>query len=401
MRLLKWTPDFDVHHESPIVPVWVSFPNLRLHFFNSQVLFGLASILGRPLQTDQATASVSRPSVARILVEVDISKKFPNEIWLGSELNGYFQKVEFENFPIFCMHCKMHGHNMNDCFKLHPNLKISKEQIKPSLVQEVNTIKGCNQNMLEEYGKKVEDLPTVHGGIISSDITSPVVGEVGEGIVNEMGKGNDFQEVGNNMIPNLSLQPAFDSNRTITHAIVEEVNNIVNINTNVIVESNQVEEDGLQALVNAPTNSLVIVPNIVTTEAESMDIPQPIVEYGIGSVLTGNDKGEPSGNTKANKGKSKMEGIGSVLTSMEDGVFYLEDESPSKGPSGNLNDKTMLLSDFYPSDAYTDTEIDILAKCYAREDNDLSFSKGRGKKGRKPRSVILKSPRSTRSNTSH
>ncbi|PKU81364.1 hypothetical protein MA16_Dca017402 [Dendrobium catenatum] len=342
MRLLKWTPDFDVRHESPIVPVWVSFPNLRLHFFNSQVLFGLASILGRPLQTDQATASVSHPSVARILVEVDISKKFPNEIWLGSELNGYFQKVEFENFPIFCMHCKMHGHNMNDCFKLHPNLKKPKEQIKPSLLQEVNTIKGCNQDMLEGFGKEVVELPTVQGGIISSDFISPVIGEVGEDIVNEMGKGNDAQEVGNNMIPNLSLQPAFGSNCTVTHAIVEEVNNIVNTNTNVIVESNQVEEDGLHALVNDPTSSLVTVPNIVTTVAESVDLHQPNAEPGIGSVLTGHDKGEPSGISNSNKGKSKMEGNDHFLTSIEDGVFYLEDERPSKGPSG----KVILLKSF-------------------------------------------------------
>ncbi|KAL0905689.1 hypothetical protein M5K25_024129 [Dendrobium thyrsiflorum] len=58
-----------------------------LHFFNSQILFGLASIFGKPLQTDQATASISRPYVGRVLVELDISKKHPDEIWLGSELN--------------------------------------------------------------------------------------------------------------------------------------------------------------------------------------------------------------------------------------------------------------------------------------------------------------------------
>ncbi|KAI0519419.1 hypothetical protein KFK09_006866 [Dendrobium nobile] len=32
MRLLKWSPDFDVREESPIAPVWIAFPNLRLHF---------------------------------------------------------------------------------------------------------------------------------------------------------------------------------------------------------------------------------------------------------------------------------------------------------------------------------------------------------------------------------
>ncbi|KAL0924031.1 hypothetical protein M5K25_004833 [Dendrobium thyrsiflorum] len=110
MCLLKWTLDFDVREESTIAPVWVSFPNLRLHFFNAQ-----------------ATTSISCPSVARVLVELDLSKKHPTKIWLGSELNGYFEKIEFENFPIFFSHCKMHGHGVNDCFRLHPHLCKGKE----------------------------------------------------------------------------------------------------------------------------------------------------------------------------------------------------------------------------------------------------------------------------------
>ncbi|KAI0530805.1 hypothetical protein KFK09_000353 [Dendrobium nobile] len=95
MRILKWTPNFDVREESPIAPVWISFLNLHLHFFNHQILFGLASVFGRPLQTDQATASVSQPSVARVLVELDVSKKHPTEVWIGFEMKGYFQKLEF------------------------------------------------------------------------------------------------------------------------------------------------------------------------------------------------------------------------------------------------------------------------------------------------------------------
>ncbi|KAI0516335.1 hypothetical protein KFK09_009007 [Dendrobium nobile] len=123
MRILKWTPFFDVKEESPIVPIWISFPNLRLHFFNPTVLHALGSIFGRPLQTDQATASRTRPSVARILVEVDITKKHAKEVWVGSKALGYLQKVEFEKIPDFCTHCKAHGHSIAECFKLHPELK--------------------------------------------------------------------------------------------------------------------------------------------------------------------------------------------------------------------------------------------------------------------------------------
>ncbi|KAI0504039.1 hypothetical protein KFK09_014986 [Dendrobium nobile] len=123
MRVLKWTPFFDIKEESPIVPIWISFPNLRLHFFNPKVLHALGTIFGRPLQTDQATASRTRPSVARVLVEVDISKKHPKEVWVGSKAFGYLQKAEFEKIPEFCTHCKVHGHANVDCFKLHPEFK--------------------------------------------------------------------------------------------------------------------------------------------------------------------------------------------------------------------------------------------------------------------------------------
>ncbi|KAL0906074.1 hypothetical protein M5K25_024536 [Dendrobium thyrsiflorum] len=123
MRILKWTPFFDIRQESPIVPIWISFPNLRLHFFNPKVLHALGSLFGRPLQTDQATAARTRPSVARVLVEVDITKKHAKEVWVGSKAYGYLQKVDFENIPDFCSHCKMHGHASTVCFKLHPGLK--------------------------------------------------------------------------------------------------------------------------------------------------------------------------------------------------------------------------------------------------------------------------------------
>ncbi|KAL0904830.1 hypothetical protein M5K25_026985 [Dendrobium thyrsiflorum] len=123
MRILKWTPFFDIRQESPIVPIWISFPNLRLHFFNPEVLHALGSLFGRPLQTDQATAARTRPSVARVLVEVDITKKHAKEVWVGSKAYGYLQKVDFENIPDFCSHCKMHGHASTVCFKLHPGLK--------------------------------------------------------------------------------------------------------------------------------------------------------------------------------------------------------------------------------------------------------------------------------------
>ncbi|PKU81104.1 hypothetical protein MA16_Dca027071 [Dendrobium catenatum] len=81
--------------------------------------------------------------------------------------------------------------------------------------------------------------------------------------------------------------------------------------------------------------------------------------------------------------------FGKNISMIEDGVLYLEGMLPPKEFSGNPNNDELLLSDNYHCDAYTDTEVEINAKCYAREDHDLSFSKGRGKKGMNPRNVNL------------
>ncbi|KAL0907835.1 hypothetical protein M5K25_022277 [Dendrobium thyrsiflorum] len=177
MRLLKWTPDFDVSKESPIAPVWISFPNLRLHFFNQQILFALASIFGRPLQSDQATAAVSRPSVARVLVEMDISKKHPKEVWIGSEMNGYQQKVVLENYPVFCGFCKMHGHANSDCFKLHPNLRKMREtQVsgQGEGITDQDLVQGNKPELVFNVGEQSVELADVTGDPVG-DVQKPEI----------------------------------------------------------------------------------------------------------------------------------------------------------------------------------------------------------------------------------
>ena len=61
--------------KSPIVPVWVSFPYLPVHFVHCKpTLFSIASAVGTPLSVDHSMASVNRPSVAKVFVEYDVSR---------------------------------------------------------------------------------------------------------------------------------------------------------------------------------------------------------------------------------------------------------------------------------------------------------------------------------------
>ncbi|XP_028548442.1 uncharacterized protein LOC114578970, partial [Dendrobium catenatum] len=115
MKLTKWSPSVDIGVESPVIPIWVSFPSLRPHLFAPKILHGLASIFGKPLKIDSATSLGSRPSLARVLVKLDITKSYPDRIWLGSEKLGYVQDVVMDEFPSFCGSCRCFGHAMGEC----------------------------------------------------------------------------------------------------------------------------------------------------------------------------------------------------------------------------------------------------------------------------------------------
>ncbi|PKA58044.1 hypothetical protein AXF42_Ash019270 [Apostasia shenzhenica] len=122
LRIWKWEVGFRPGHESSLIPVWLSFPELPVEFWDS--LKSLASIFGHPIQVDKSTLNFSRPSVARILVEFDAKRQFPEEIYISvNGKNGFTQKVFIENRPHYCDHCFKLGHSISNCFFKFPNLR--------------------------------------------------------------------------------------------------------------------------------------------------------------------------------------------------------------------------------------------------------------------------------------
>ncbi|KAI0516225.1 hypothetical protein KFK09_008897 [Dendrobium nobile] len=133
MKVVKWSPNLDVEVDSPIVPIWVSFPYLRPRLFSPHILFGLDSLFGRTLKSDITAALVSRPSFARIFVELDVTKKYPDIILVGSPNTGYIQSLIFYDIPHFCMHCNSLGHLKEDFWILHPHLNSVSKPVSVSV----------------------------------------------------------------------------------------------------------------------------------------------------------------------------------------------------------------------------------------------------------------------------
>ncbi|XP_022871646.1 uncharacterized protein LOC111390770 [Olea europaea var. sylvestris] len=121
MRVLKWTCDFTPEQETPIVPVWVSFPLLPVHLRAKGFLFALSRVIGMPLRIDEATTDLRRPSEPRVCIEVNLGHKLPDRVWIERAGNrGFWQTVIYEKRPIFCFSCKHLGHSYDQCATVPP-----------------------------------------------------------------------------------------------------------------------------------------------------------------------------------------------------------------------------------------------------------------------------------------
>ncbi|XP_071922584.1 uncharacterized protein [Coffea arabica] len=125
MRIFKWSTDFHVDRESSVVPVWFSLPKLPIHLFHKECLFSIVACLGWPLCVDTATAMGSRPSVARVCVEVDLQRELPERVWISvGDRMGFWQVLMAENLPKYCGLCLHQGHNEDDCRLKHPGPRL-------------------------------------------------------------------------------------------------------------------------------------------------------------------------------------------------------------------------------------------------------------------------------------
>ncbi|WMV20196.1 hypothetical protein MTR67_013581 [Solanum verrucosum] len=112
MRTLKWEPMFNPEEETSTAIAWISFPALPLNFFVKEAVFSLAAAVGKPLQVDLVTKNQTRPSCARVKVEVDLLREFPHKIIVGvrkrtREVVEKNIQIKYDYLPKYCKNCKI------------------------------------------------------------------------------------------------------------------------------------------------------------------------------------------------------------------------------------------------------------------------------------------------------
>uniref|UniRef100_M1ATF1 Uncharacterized protein n=1 Tax=Solanum tuberosum TaxID=4113 RepID=M1ATF1_SOLTU len=129
MRPVIYDAKFKVDEETTQAMAWISFPDLWPTFFVKESLFSLASAVGKPIQLDMATINKTRPSCARVKVQVNLLADLPKfvELEIEDPISQSSRveriKVLYDVLPKYCKKCKLQGHNEDDCRVLHPELK--------------------------------------------------------------------------------------------------------------------------------------------------------------------------------------------------------------------------------------------------------------------------------------
>ena len=147
-----WTSDSSLEREGlQVVPVWVKFPNLKLHLWSQNMLSRIASLIGKPLFTDMMTAHRSILTYARVCVEISIDDELPEKVFL-QEPNGimFEQVVEYEWVPSFCKHCNVFGHLEAKCNNKKPSVKQVWRPKVTSAEPEVAQSSGVDRNVESE-----------------------------------------------------------------------------------------------------------------------------------------------------------------------------------------------------------------------------------------------------------
>lgn len=95
MRTLKWDPLFNSKEKTSIAIAWISFPSLAQNFFEREVVLSLVATIGKPFQVDLTTQYKTRPSCARVKVEVDLLGEFSKRIHVGMrKKNGEIKEIK-------------------------------------------------------------------------------------------------------------------------------------------------------------------------------------------------------------------------------------------------------------------------------------------------------------------
>ncbi|KAJ6430799.1 hypothetical protein OIU84_018331 [Salix udensis] len=146
--LQQWQPGF-LFDKSKIktIPVWARLQGLPFPLWNKDGLSLAASMVGKPLASDEATMKCSRLEYARVCIEVDASFPLINQFQVVSQLSEepITVEVSYEWKPSRCAKCMVFGHSC----KVQDGQEANKGKIEE--------VENCTEKPTEQEVPRVQE----------------------------------------------------------------------------------------------------------------------------------------------------------------------------------------------------------------------------------------------------
>nr|GMC68963.1 TMV resistance protein N-like [Ipomoea batatas] len=179
--------------------------------------------IGRVIELDLATIRKSRPSVAKVRLEIDVTKPRLERIWIEvvnreGVVSGFWQRIEFLKVPIYCEDCSRFGHGRLTCRRVRIGVDRRGDDLGGAnpvsgTMEEMNAL-GENVGEVGDEGTGVETvegenetlnnkcMPTVCGNAPVTETETEIVEEA----VSKVKEGEKVQEKGNFSTPCANMQ---------------------------------------------------------------------------------------------------------------------------------------------------------------------------------------------------
>lgn len=118
MVVSKWTPQTEEEkQDEDAIPMWVHLKTVPLHMFSWEGLSFITSAVGFPVKLHPETLACSRFEVAKVFVNVDVSKPLPEQIQFQRNGKKFVVDFAFPWLPSKCKVCDKWGHSEQACAK--------------------------------------------------------------------------------------------------------------------------------------------------------------------------------------------------------------------------------------------------------------------------------------------
>ena len=176
-----WNPLFDASKERvDIIPVWVKFPALPLHFWDMYHFRRIGDILGTFLEADLSFLETKVKKVARILVNLNIREGLAESIILEWGSDPITQILDYENIPFRCRRCHAYGHPAASCkFQVRRHNGMRRNGVREAFVnpfEKPPEVFGPSQSFAEELDSNmpVEELNIPISGVAEVNLVQPM-----------------------------------------------------------------------------------------------------------------------------------------------------------------------------------------------------------------------------------